>query len=141
MLLSARSRCPLLDTKTDVGTLHLTSSNACAQIMLGQFHDDAVRSHLRTQLTALQPVEVVLPKDELSSITARVLRVGLRQARENRLRGKEGVWSAEKAIQVGQATMGRTFAMCQAAHSCDGCIMRPYGTDIFYMSINQTISA
>jgi hypothetical protein len=71
--------------------------------MLGQFEDDEVRSRLRTQLTALQPVELVLPGTSLSATTAKVLRVGLREPQVNRLRASG--WSGPtcvRALEQGQ---------------------------------------
>eukprot|EP00798_Chlamydomonas_sp_ICE-L_P022858 gene22858-30031_t len=73
---------------------------ASAQVIIGQFNDDEVRSCLRTHLTAMQPVEVLLPKKELSSTTMRVLRGGLRDPRMNYMRGKSGEWGQDKVLNM-----------------------------------------
>lgn len=59
---------------------------ASGQLLVGQFVDDEPRSQLRTHLTALQPVEVVLPRGGLGATTARIIRACLRSPRLNELR-------------------------------------------------------
>lgn len=71
-----------------------------AQVLIGEFEDDAVRSQLRTALTVLQPVELVLPAGRQTPTTTRVLAGGLRDVRVVRLRGAAGAWDAEKALKV-----------------------------------------
>ncbi|KAG2496433.1 hypothetical protein HYH03_005657 [Edaphochlamys debaryana] len=73
---------------------------AAGQILLGEFLDDDVRSALRTQLTALQPLELVLPRQALSATTATVLRNGTRSPQVNQMRGAAGEWSAEKTYKM-----------------------------------------
>ncbi|KAG2424293.1 hypothetical protein HXX76_014671 [Chlamydomonas incerta] len=73
---------------------------ASGQVLLGEFVDDDVRSCLRTQLTALQPQELVLPAAPLSSVTQTVLRNGLRNPQRNLLKGKRGEWSADKTYRM-----------------------------------------
>ncbi|GIL69309.1 hypothetical protein Vretimale_13435 [Volvox reticuliferus] len=73
---------------------------ASGQILLGEFVDDEVRSALRTQLTALQPQELVLPRKPLSATTSHVLRNGVRDPRINTMRGTSGDWNAEKTYRA-----------------------------------------
>ncbi|WPT16759.1 DNA mismatch repair protein MSH6 [Picochlorum sp. SENEW3] len=53
---------------------------ASARVILGQFKDDELRSHLRAVLTALKPVEVVIPRDaaHLSAASRKVIKGILR---------------------------------------------------------------
>lgn len=99
-------------------------------MLLGEFVDDDVRSSLRTQLTALQPVEVVMPRQPLSSVTARVLRVGLRDPRVAKLTGAAGDWSAEKTYRVraeeGQH-VGRGLALGSGGGGVHGCCCWKWG--------------
>ena len=46
---------------------------ATGQLLIGQWRDDELRSQLRAVLTALSPVEVILPRDELSTPSKRVV--------------------------------------------------------------------
>ncbi|GIL60874.1 hypothetical protein Vafri_15713 [Volvox africanus] len=73
---------------------------ASGQILIGEFIDDEIRSALRTQLTALQPQELVLPRKPLSATTSRVLRNAVRDPRINTMHGTSGDWSAEKTYQA-----------------------------------------
>ncbi|EFJ45822.1 hypothetical protein VOLCADRAFT_105835 [Volvox carteri f. nagariensis] len=73
---------------------------ASGQVLVGEFVDDEVRSTLRTQLTALQPQELVLPRKALSATTSHVLRNGVRDPRVNSMRGPAGDWSAEKTYRA-----------------------------------------
>lgn len=86
---------------------------ASAQVLVGEFHDDEIRSHLRTYLTAMQPVELVLPAEPLSGTTARVLRAGLRDPQKCVIRGQAGRWDADKALK--QLTEGKYFTASAAA--------------------------
>eukprot|EP00878_Enallax_costatus_P014342 GHUV01015002.1.p1 GENE.GHUV01015002.1~~GHUV01015002.1.p1 ORF type:complete len:1085 (+),score=444.50 GHUV01015002.1:267-3521(+) len=52
---------------------------AAGQMLLGSWRDDEVRLKLRTQLTGLRPVEVVLPRrgsDAMTAVTSRLCRCG-----------------------------------------------------------------
>lgn len=74
---------------------------ATGHLILGQWYDDALRSKLRAALTALQPVEMVLPRRGLSSATRRVTSGVLRSPLVNELHvgdGEKDFWTAEKAI-------------------------------------------
>ncbi|PNW83581.1 hypothetical protein CHLRE_05g235750v5 [Chlamydomonas reinhardtii] len=86
---------------------------ASGQVLLGEFVDDDVRSCLRTQLTALQPQELVLPAVPLSSVTQTVLRNGLRNPQRNLLKGKRGEWSADKTYRM---LRDRDYFTASAAH-------------------------
>ena len=59
-----------------------------------------VRCALRTQLTALQPVEIVLPRGGCTPCTLRVLKALLRDPVINTLYGTQGEWSPQKTIEV-----------------------------------------
>ena len=54
---------------------------ASARVIMGQFKDDELRSHLRSILTALKPVELVIPREEssLSGPSRKVIKGILRQ--------------------------------------------------------------
>lgn len=54
---------------------------ASARVIMGQFKDDELRSHLRSILTALKPVEIVIPREEknLSAASRKVMHGILRQ--------------------------------------------------------------
>eukprot|EP00887_Chlorella_sp_A99_P007330 scaffold2.g7330.t1 len=58
---------------------------ATGQLLVGQWLDDDMRSQLRGVLTAVQPVEVVLPRGGLSAATRKVLDGILRDPRVNEL--------------------------------------------------------
>lgn len=109
-------------TTTAANKHHVTRIGLCvvdvaaAQVLVGEFNDDEIRSQLRTQLTALQPVELVLPSEPLTATTQRVLKAGLREPRINTLHGSAGEWSVEKTIKklqfaqyFGDATGGGAF--------------------------------
>ncbi len=72
---------------------------ASGQLLLGSFPDDEVRLRLRTHLTALRPVELVLPRSSgsLSGTTGRLVRAALRSPQVNEL---VGTWDAESVIKV-----------------------------------------
>lgn len=58
--------------------------------------DDESRSQLRSRLAEVRPVELVLPKQDLSEATRRVLKAALRAPRVNRLPCAE---SAERVVE------------------------------------------
>ncbi|GFR46110.1 hypothetical protein Agub_g7598, partial [Astrephomene gubernaculifera] len=98
---------------------------ASGQVLVGEFDDDEVRSTLRTQLTALQPQELVLPRKPLSATTSHVLRNGTRDPRVNVLRGLAGEWSAEKTYRFLRDRNYFTASAAAAAEASNGA----YGTD------------
>ncbi|KAG2440549.1 hypothetical protein HYH02_010133 [Chlamydomonas schloesseri] len=101
---------------------------ASGQMLLGEFVDDDVRSCLRTQLTALQPQELVLPAAPLSSTTQTVLRNGLRNPQRNVLKGKRGEWNADKTYRMLRDREYFT-ASAAAAEAVAGSGSGAYGSD------------
>ena len=81
-------------------TCSLTAVHACCR------DDDEMRTMLRAHITATMPVELVLPKGHLSSMTSKVLRGCLRNPRINELPGGGdgstcgGAWDAQGAVQM-----------------------------------------
>lgn len=69
------------DSDCSVG--FIATDVASARVILGQFKDDGLRSHLRAILTALKPVEVVIPRDasHLSAASRKVIKGILRNPR------------------------------------------------------------
>ncbi|GLC55756.1 hypothetical protein PLESTB_001025500 [Pleodorina starrii] len=101
---------------------------ASGQVLLGEFVDDEVRSALRTQLTALQPQELVLSRKALSATTSHVLRNGVRDPRVNTLRDSAGVWNAEKTYRMlRNAEYFTASAAPPAAESADQEVGGAYG--------------
>ena len=58
---------------------------ATGQLLIGQWRDDELRSQLRAAITALAPVEVILPRGDLSGPSRRVLLGVLRNPLVNEL--------------------------------------------------------
>ncbi|CAG9467722.1 unnamed protein product [Pedinophyceae sp. YPF-701] len=83
---------------------------ATGQVRVGFWEDDALRSTLRRHLTALQPVEVLLPKDghalRPSAATLRVLRGCLRSPRYESLPCGNGAEARERLLSGGYYSEG-----------------------------------
>lgn len=69
------------EVKQEVSVGFVAVDVASARVIMGQFKDDELRSHLRSILTALKPVELVIPKEEsnLSKASRKVIKGILRQ--------------------------------------------------------------
>jgi DNA mismatch repair protein MSH6 len=92
-------------------------------VLLGQFQDDEVRSRLRTQLTAMQPVELVLPAGALSATTRKVLAVGLRDPRLSNLRGSGwGGPACVRALEQGAYWAGEWPQLLKGKWRALGCV-------------------
>jgi DNA mismatch repair protein MSH6 len=101
---------------------------ATGQVLVGQWRDDELRSRLRAALTALQPVEVVLPLggEALSAASRRVVAGVLRRPRVNELPPGPGAgqfWSGEAALAAleggGYYTAARPMPPVLAAMRAD----------------------
>lgn len=111
---------------------------ATGQLLIGQWRDDELRSQLRAALTALQPVELVLPRGELSGPTRKVVLGVLRSPLVNELpvgAGDKCFWPGDhtwEELREGEyfATCGGTMpavlaAMARdtSAHAAAGCAL------------------
>ncbi|KAI8462894.1 MAG: muts domain V-domain-containing protein [Monoraphidium minutum] len=94
---------------------------AAGRILLGSWRDDEVRLSLRTHLTALRPVELVLPRAQggLGDTTRRLLKSALRTPQLNELTACSGpASSGEAALKALRA--GGYFKAAAADGAADG---------------------
>eukprot|EP00899_Mesostigma_viride_P023184 jgi/Mesvir1/404/Mv11296-RA.1 len=103
------------DSRAVIGVCFVDTGTS--RFLLGQFEDDEFRTHLRSLLAQLRPVEVVRPRGMLSPATTRALRNGLRNPLWTDLLPGAEFWSPARTRQ--ELAKGGYFTLPSGGEAAD----------------------